>query len=86
MESTVDEKADNGFKSLAESVGDKEFIVDGKFCLADVSVGSVCGYVNVGFSENLWGMKYPELARYVEELGERLPFWDTVPVGQKIKH
>lgn len=72
-------------KLFAEWVGDKEFIVGGKFGLADVAAGSVCGYVDVRFSEYPWRTKYPDLARYVDTLGERHSFRDTVPVGQKIK-
>ena len=78
-------KVDGGFKALAEWVGDKEFIVGGKFGLADVAVGSVCGYVDVRFSEYPWRRKYPNLARYIDKLEERKSFKDTVPVGQKIK-
>jgi len=48
-------KVDGGFKALAEWVGKKEFIAGGKFGLADVDAGSVCGYVDVRFSEYLGG-------------------------------
>jgi glutathione S-transferase len=79
-------KIDGGFKALAEWVGDKEFIVGGKFGLADVAAGSVCGCVDVRFSEHAWRTNYPNLARYIDKLGERKSFKDTVPVGQNIKN
>lgn len=78
-------KADGGFKALSKLVDDKEFIVGSTFGLADVAAGSVCGYVDVRFSEYPWRTEYPNLARYVDKLGERHSFRDTVPVGQKIK-
>jgi glutathione S-transferase len=79
-------KIDGGFKALVEWVGDKEFLVGGKFGLADVAAGSVCGYVDVRFSEHPWRTNYPNLARYIDKLGERKSFKDTVPVGQNIKN
>jgi glutathione S-transferase len=37
------------------------------------------------FPEYPWGKRYPDLARYVNKLGERESFKDTMPAGQKIK-
>jgi glutathione S-transferase len=77
-------KVDGGFKTLAEWVGDKDFIIGGKFGLADVATGSVCGYCDVRFAEYPWRTKYPNLARYMDKLAERQSFKDTVPIAQKI--
>jgi glutathione S-transferase len=78
-------KVDGRFKALAGWVGNKDFIVGGRFGLADVAAGSVCGYCDVRFSEYPWRTRYPNLAIYVDKLRERQSFKDTVPVGQKIK-
>lgn len=77
-------KVDGGFKALAEWAGDKEFAIGGKFGLAEVAIGSVCGYVDVRFPEYPWRSRYPSLAKYADRLNERQSFKDTVPVGQKI--
>jgi len=77
-------KVEGGFKALAEWVGSKEFMIGGTFGLADVAVGSVCGYVDVRWPEHPWRKMYPNLAAYYERLSERKSFKDTVPVGQKI--
>jgi glutathione S-transferase len=44
-------KVDSGFKALAGWVGNKGFIVGGRFGLVDVAAGSVCGYCDVRFSD-----------------------------------
>lgn len=77
-------KVDGGFKALAGWVGKKEFIAGGEFGLADIVAGSVCGYVDVRFSEYPWRERYPDLAKYADKLGKRQSFMDTVPVGQNI--
>jgi len=77
-------KVDGGFKALAEWVGKKQFIIGDKFGHADVAVGSVCGYIDVRFSEYPWRKNYPDLAKYIDGLNERESFKETVPVPQKI--
>lgn len=77
-------KVDGGFKALAEWVGKNDFIVAGTFGLADVAVGSVCGYVDVRFAEYPWRKNYPDLEKYVDKLNERQSFRDTIPSSQKI--
>ncbi|PMD56374.1 uncharacterized protein K444DRAFT_666006 [Hyaloscypha bicolor E] len=37
------------------------------------------------FPEYPWGTRYPDLKRYLNKLGERQSFKDTMPAGQKIK-
>lgn len=78
-------KVDGGFRALAEWVGEgKEFLIEKRFGLADVSVGCVCGYIDVRFKDYQWRQKYPAMAKYVDMLGERKSFQETVPVPQTI--
>lgn len=77
-------KINGGFKALAEWVGKKQFIVGDKFGLADVTVGSVCGYADVRIKGHPWRHRSPDLWKYVDKLNERQASKGTVPVAQKI--
>jgi glutathione S-transferase len=78
-------KVDGGLKALAEWVGTKDFIVEDIFGLADVAAGSVLGYMDVRAPEFTWRTTYPNLAKYIDKLGERETFKNTVPSVQTIK-
>ena len=77
-------KVDGGLKQLAAWVDDKEFLVDGRFTLADVAAGSVLGYLKVRFQEHPWQEEYPNLKRYSDTLETRKSFRETVPAPQAI--
>lgn len=80
-------KIDGGIKWLAEKVSvrdGRDFMVGGKFGLADIAAGTVCSYMDVRCPEYAWRENYPDLARYVDGLGERESFRGTVPVPQVI--
>ena len=77
-------KVDGGLRALAEWIGDKNFIVNDTFGLADIAAGSVLGYVKVRFPEHPWRETYPRLARYSEDLERRQSFKGTTPTPQKI--
>jgi len=64
--------------------GERACLVGGNFGLADVAIGCVAGYVDVRFAEYPWRERHPALAKYVDKLGARQSFKDTVPVAQKI--
>ena len=78
-------KVEGGLRVLDEWVGQKEFIVDGTFGLADVAAGVVLGYMKVRFADQGWQEKYPNLKKYSDRLEERQSFKETVPSPQTIK-
>lgn len=77
-------KIDGGLKALDGWVGEKEFIVDGKFGLADVAAGSCLGYLKVRFQSLNLGKEWPGLKRYSDGLEERESFRNSVPSPQNI--
>ncbi|KAK4943485.1 hypothetical protein LTR10_016976 [Elasticomyces elasticus] len=77
-------KVDGGLKQLAKWVGDKDFLLDDKFTMADVAAGCVLGYLRVRFAEHPWQETYPNLKRYSDRLEARKSFEDTVPTPQNI--
>jgi len=78
-------KVDGGLKQLAQWVGEGDgFVVGGKFGLGDLAIGSVCGYINVRFTEYGLKDKFPGLGRYCDMLEERESFKNTKPSPQKI--
>ena len=77
-------KVQGGLKALNSWVGDKHFIINDKFSLADIAAGSVLGYMKVRFPDNSWQETYPNLKRYVDKLEQRESFKATVPYPQTI--
>lgn len=77
-------KVDGGLKALAEWVGDREFIVEDRFGLADVATGTLCRYLDVRFADLPWRDTHPNLAAYSDRIERRPSFAETVPVPQVI--
>ncbi|KAL1297071.1 hypothetical protein AAFC00_004658 [Neodothiora populina] len=79
-------KVDGGLKALATWVDEKpgDFVTPGGFGLADIAIGSVCGYLAVRWPEHGWKEQYPGLKKHWEMLETRRSFKDTVPSPQKI--
>lgn len=78
-------KVDGGLNQLAAWVGDREFLVNDKFTLADIAAGAVLGYLRVRFQDHPWQQDYPNLKRYSDSLEARESFKTTVPTPQTIK-
>ena len=77
-------KIDGGLKALNEWVGDKEFIVDDTFGLADIATGAVLGYLKVRFQELDLGSFWPGLKRYSDGLEGKESFKNSSPSPQII--
>lgn len=78
-------KVDGGLNQLAVWAGDRHFLVDDRFTLADIAAGSVLGYLRVRFPDHPWQEEYPNLKRYSDQLEARESFKTTVPTPQTIK-
>jgi glutathione S-transferase len=56
------------------------YLVNGVFGFADISVGSMAGFLNFRSpAENAWEKKYPCLYEYWKMLEKRPSFQETVP-------
>ncbi|KAB8343077.1 hypothetical protein FH972_022671 [Carpinus fangiana] len=78
-------KVDGGMKWLAGKVASGErYMVAGRFGVADIATGAVCGYLDVRFAEYPWRTTYPALASYIDGLNARQSFAETIPSPQKI--
>ena len=77
-------KVDGGMRALAGWVGEREFVVGGRFGLADVATGTVCRYLDVRFAEHPWRQAHPALAAYSGRMERRPSFAGSVPVAQVI--
>jgi glutathione S-transferase len=78
-------KVDGGLCQLASWAGDREFLVEDRFTLADIAAGSVLGYLRVRFQDHPWQEEYPNLKRYSDRLEARESFKTTIPTPQTIK-
>ncbi len=77
-------KVHGGLAEIARVVGDAAYAVRGTFGIADISAGSVLGYLDVRFPELGWRRTHPNLARYLDGLMLRPSFAATVPYPQTI--
>lgn len=77
-------KVRGGLAEIARVVGDRAYAVRDSFGIADISAGSVLGYLDVRFPELAWRQTHPNLARYLDGLMARPSFQSTVPYPQTI--
>ena len=77
-------KVEGGVREIARSIGSRASAVGDRFGLGDIAVGTAMAYLDVRFPDFEWRGTFPDLALYVDRLGERPSFRSTVPVPQKI--
>lgn len=77
-------KVDGGMRALAEWAGGSDYIVGGRFGLADIAAGTVCRYLDVRFPDYPWRARHPALSEYSDRLERRPSFAGSVPVPQVI--
>ncbi|KAE9989693.1 hypothetical protein EG327_002374 [Venturia inaequalis] len=77
-------KIDGGLEALNAWVGEKRYIIDDEFGLADVAAGAVLGYLKVRYQELDLGKKWPGLKKYSDGLEGRESFKGSVPSPQVI--
>ena len=77
-------KVEGGVREIARSIGARAWAVGDRFGLGDIAVGTAMAYLDVRFPDFAWRGNFPDLALYVDRLGERPSFRSTVPVPQKI--
>jgi glutathione S-transferase len=77
-------KVEGGVREIARSIGSRAWAVGDRFGLGDIAAGTAMAYLDVRFPDFEWRSTFPDLALYVDRLGERPSFRSTVPVPQKI--
>ncbi len=78
-------KVHGGLSDLAQTLGDRPWMVRDAFGLGDIATGCVLGYLGVRFPDINWRDLHPVLARYADRLEQRPSFRDTVPYPQAIR-
>jgi len=78
-------KALGGLANLAQTLGDRRWMVRDAFGLGDIATGCVLGYVTVRFPDIAWREMHPNLAAHADRLAERPSFRDTIPYPQAIR-
>lgn len=78
-------KVHGGLHDLAQTLGDRLWMVRDTFGLGDIATGCVLGYLGVRFPDIDWRTLHPTLAAYADRLEQRPSFRDTVPYPQTIR-
>ena len=78
-------KVDGGIAGLARIAGEGEYMVGGRFGLADIAAGCALGYLDVRFPQLDWRGRHPNLDTYTQRLFRRPSFQATMPVPQVIR-
>jgi glutathione S-transferase len=80
-------KVEGGLRALGEWAEQKQgdYLVGDRLGLADIAVGSLCGYLDCRWKSHNWADTYPALKKHWQMLEERPSFQDTRPSPQTMK-
>ena len=77
-------KVRGGVAEIARRLGVQDYLVRDRFGLADISAGSLLGWMGVRFPEVDWRTEHPNLGTHMDRLMQRPSFRDSVPYPQQI--
>jgi glutathione S-transferase len=66
-----------GLKSISDDLGSNPWCYNNQFGLADIAVGTVCGYLLFRFPEIKWQDEFPNLNAFYKKLCLRKSFKET---------
>lgn len=72
-------KVQAGLASLSRGLGDKPWACDGKYSLADISIGCTLGWLQFRLPDLDWRGQFPNLSRHMDRLSARSSFVATEP-------
>jgi glutathione S-transferase len=72
-------KVDAALEAMSKGLAEKPWCAEGKFTLADVSVGCALGYLDFRYPQLDWRERHPNLARHGEKLFSRPALLETAP-------
>lgn len=72
-------KVEAALQAMSNAIGDKPWCVDGRYSLADISLGCALGYLDFRFPALGWRAQFSNLARHADKLFARPSFAETMP-------
>lgn len=72
-------KIEASLQTMSNTLADKAWCVDGKYSLADISLGCALGYLDFRFPALGWRAQFSNLSRHANKLFARPSFSETVP-------
>jgi glutathione S-transferase len=73
------DKVESALRAMSTGLGDKPWCADGRYSLADITVGCALGYVEFRFPQLGWRAQFSNLARHADKLFARPSFADSAP-------
>lgn len=72
-------KVEASLQAMSNAIADKPWCVDGRYSLADISLGCALGYLDFRFPALGWRAQFSNLSRHADKLFARPSFVETVP-------